>query len=210
MSVEEIILICRFSERCGRRELIKKAYDFSLKAHGRADQKIRRAVLQSLYETVKILRRIENGRAEPSAGFLHDAIEDGVATEETIRNEFGDEILFLVNGVTKLGKVRYKGAEKHLKSLRKFLVATAQDIRVLIIKLADRLHNMRTLEFVERDEQKRIALETLEIYAPLADRLSIRMLSRELEDLSFKYIHPKEYEETAKPIKPKKKIQAGA
>ena len=136
---------------------------------------------------------------------MHDAIEDGVATEDIIRKEFGDEILFLVNGVTKLGKVKYRGGEQHIESLRKFFVATAQDIRVLIIKLADRLHNMRTLEFVEKDKQKRIALETLEIYAPLADRLSIRMLSRELEDLSFKYIHPKEYEETLELIQTKEK-----
>jgi len=133
------------------------------------------------------------GPATICAGLLHDSIEDGVLTEEKIRQEFGEEILFLVNGVTKLGKLKYRGAERHIESLRKLFVASAQDIRVIIIKLCDRLHNMRTLQYVRPDKQKRIALETLEIFAPLAYRLSIRKLSRELEDLSFPYVHPEEY-----------------
>jgi len=100
--------------------------------------------------------------------------------------------------------VKYRGAERHVESLRKFLVAASQDIRVLVIKLADRLHNMRTLQHVRPDKQKRIALETLEIYAPLADRLSIRMLARELEDLSFEYVSPVEFKNTKALLKSKK------
>lgn len=204
MNPEEIIkLLDSPTEK--DKELVRHAYDFSMKAHEGQLRKSGEPYFNHVYETVKILAKLKMDANSLAAGFLHDAIEDGVATEESIGKEFGDEVLFLVNGVTKLGKVRYKGAEKHIESLRKFLVATAQDIRVLIIKLADRLHNMRTLEYVEKDKQKRIALETLEIYAPLADRLSIRMISRELEDLSFKYIDPKAYEETLKLIKTKEK-----
>ncbi|MEK7505937.1 MAG: HD domain-containing protein, partial [Patescibacteria group bacterium] len=112
---------------------------------------------------------------------------------ETIEKEFGSEILFLIEGVTKLGKLKYRGAERHTESLRKLFVSMAEDIRVLIIKLTDRLHNMQTLEFVPAHKQKRIALETLEIYAPLAYRLGIRRLNRELEDLAFKYVYPDGY-----------------
>ncbi len=207
MPLEEIIKLLESPPQKDK-ELIQKAYDFSLKAHEGQLRKSGDPYFSHVFETVKILAELKMDAPTLAAGFLHDAIEDGVATEEQIQKEFGDEVLFLVNGVTKLGKVRYKGAEKHVESLRKFLVATAQDIRVLIIKLADRLHNMRTLEFVDKDKQKKIALETLEIYAPLADRLSIRMLSRELEDLSFKYVHPKEYEETFQLIKSKEKEAA--
>ena len=171
--------------------LIKKACLFAQDAHKDVKRKSGEPYFNHVFETAKTLAQLKMGSATISAGLLHDSIEDGVATEECIRKEFGEEILFLVNGVTKLGKVKYRGAERHLESLRKFMVAMAQDVRVLIIRLADRLHNMRTLEYVRPDKQKRIALETLEIYAPLAYRLSIRKLSRELEDLSFKYVDPK-------------------
>jgi GTP pyrophosphokinase len=184
--------------------LIRKAFDFSIKAHEGQLRKSGEPYFNHVYETAKNLAVLKMDSTTIVAGFLHDSIEDGVATEEQIKEVFGDEVLFLVQGVTKLGKVKYRGEERHIESLRKFLVAVAQDIRVLIIKLADRLHNMRTLKYVRPDKQLRIALETLEVYTPLAYRLSIRMLSRELEDLSFKYIHPKEYEETVKILKGKK------
>jgi GTP pyrophosphokinase len=184
--------------------LVKKAYDFAMKAHEGQLRKSGEPYFIHCFETAKILAGLKMYPVTITAGLLHDSIEDGVATEDEIRKEFGDEVLFLVNGVTKLGKVKYQGVERHIESLRKFLVAVAQDVRVLIIKLADRLHNMRTLEYVRPDKQKRIALETLEVYAPLADRLSIRKLARELEDLSFKYIHPKEYKEMVEILKTKK------
>ncbi len=204
MTAEEIILLLNSpSEKDG--ELIKKAFDFSMKAHAGQVRKSGESYFNHVFETVKILAGLHMDAPTIAAGFLHDAIEDGVAKEDQIKNEFGDEVVFLVNGVTKLGKVKYRGVERHIESLRKFLVATAQDIRVLIIKLADRLHNMRTLEYIDGEKQQRIALETLEIYAPLADRLSIRLIARELEDLSFKYLHPKEYEETLALLKNKEK-----
>ena len=202
MSSEKIISLMD-SPSQGDKDFIQKAYDFALKAHEGQLRKSGEPYFIHVYETAIILAGLKRGSATIVAGLLHDSIEDGVATEEYIKKEFGDEVLFLVNGVTKLGKVKYTGTERHVESLRKFLVAAAQDIRVLIIKLADRLHNMRTLKYVRPDKQKRIALETLEIYAPLANRLSIRMLSRELEDLSFEYLNPEEFQKTKKLLKKK-------
>lgn len=128
-----------------------------------------------------------------SAGLLHDTVEDAHVSEDDIEREFGKEIRFLVDGVTKLGKLKYRGVERHVESLRKLFVSTAKDLRVIIIKLADRLHNVSTLKFVPKEKQKRIALETLEIYAPIANRLSIGKLKGELEDYSFPYAYPEEY-----------------
>ncbi|MFH1455097.1 MAG: HD domain-containing protein [bacterium] len=204
MASEEIISLLD-SPTQQDKEFIQKAYDFALKAHEGQLRKSGEPYFNHVFETAKILGNLKMGPTTIVAGLLHDSIEDGVATEECIKKEFGDEVLFLVNGVTKLGKVKYRGAERHVESLRKFLVAAAQDVRVLVIKLSDRLHNMRTLQYVRPDKQKRIALETLEIYGPLAYRLSIRMLSRELEDLSFKYMYPAEYEKTENLFKLKKK-----
>ena len=184
--------------------LVKKATIFAENVHKDVKRKSGEPYFNHVFETARTLAELKMGAVTISAGLLHDSIEDGVATEKLIKDEFGEEILFLVNGVTKLGKVKYRGAERHVESLRKFMVAMSQDIRVLIIRLADRLHNMKTLQHVRPDKQVRIALETLEIYAPLAYRLSIRKLSRELEDLSFKYVSPKEYTDTVKLLKQKK------
>jgi GTP diphosphokinase / guanosine-3',5'-bis(diphosphate) 3'-diphosphatase len=204
MAIEEITSLLD-SPTEEDKKFIQKAYDFAQKAHEGQLRKSGEPYFNHVFETAKILATLKMGPTTIVAGLLHDSIEDGVATEECIKKEFGDEVLFLVNGVTKLGKVKYRGAERHVESLRKFLVAAAQDIRVLIIKLSDRLHNMRTLQYVRPDKQKRIALETLEIYGPLAYRLSIRILSRELEDLSFKYVYPEEYKKTEDLLKQKKK-----
>lgn len=181
--------------------LIEKAYNLAEEAHAGVIRKSGEPYFNHVFETAKILAELKMCPTTICAGLLHDSIEDGVLTEEKIKAEFGDEILFLVNGVTKLGKLKYRGAERHIESLRKLFVASAQDIRVIIIKLCDRLHNMRTLQYVRPDKQHRIALETLEIFAPLAYRLSIRKLSRELEDLSFPYVFPKEYEKVKELIK---------
>jgi GTP diphosphokinase / guanosine-3',5'-bis(diphosphate) 3'-diphosphatase len=173
--------------------LIEKAYNTAFEAHKEVKRMSGEPYFNHVFETAKIIAGLKMCPETICAGLLHDSIEDGVLTEEKIKQEFGEEILFLVNGVTKLGKLKYRGAERHVESLRKLFVASSQDIRVIIIKLCDRLHNMRTLQYVRPDKQKRIALETLEIFAPLAYRLSIRKLSKELEDLSFPYIYPDEY-----------------
>lgn len=203
MSIEEIFsLMDSLTQK--DKELIQKAYDFSFKGHEGQLRESGEPYFSHIFEVVKILANLKMSPTTIVAGLLHDSIEDGVATEEQIKKDFDDEVLFLVNGVTKLGKLKYSGVERHIESFRKFIVAAAEDIRVLIIKLADRLHNMRTLEHIRPDKQKRIALETLEIYAPLAYRLSMRLISRELEDLSFKFAYPKEYEETLKILKNQK------
>lgn len=183
--------------------LIEKAYLVAEKAHSGVVRKSGEPYFNHVFETAKILADLKMCPQAIAAGFLHDSIEDGVLTEEEIKKEFGEEILFLVQGVTKLGKLKYRGAERHMESLRKLFVASAQDIRVIIIKLCDRLHNMRTLQYVRPDKQHRIALETLEIYGPLAYRLGIRKLSRELEDLSFPYVYPEEYKTVKDLVKTK-------
>lgn len=131
-----------------------------------------------------------------AAGLLHDTVEDAKVSEADIEREFGAEIWRLVDGVTKLGKLKYRGLERHVESLRKLFVSTAKDVRVILIKLADRFHNVSTLKYVPAEKQKRIALETLEIYAPIANRLSIGKIKGALEDYSFPYAFPEEYKKT--------------
>lgn len=182
-------------------ELITKAYKFALEAHKDQQRHSGEPYIVHLIATAKILAELGTGSATIAAGFLHDSIEDAGVSREDLIQEFGEEVAFLVNGVTKLGHLRYKGADRHNESLRKLFVAMSEDIRVLLIKLADRLHNMRTLSHVPLEKQERIAIETLEIYTPIAYRLGIRKLSRELEDLSFPYVYPKEHAEMVKALK---------
>ncbi len=135
------------------------------------------------------------GQAAIEAALLHDVVEDTSFTLDNIKSKFGSEVAFLVDGVTKVGKVRLKisGQAYYVENLRKMFVAMAKDIRVILIRLADRLHNMQTLDALALDKQKRIALETLEIYAPLAGRLGMGKVKGELEDLAFPYVYPKEH-----------------
>ncbi len=201
--IEEIFsLINKVKEK--DRTLIQKAYDFAKKAHEGQLRKSGEPYFNHVFATAKNLAELGMGSIIISAGLLHDVIEDTPVTEEDVQREFGDEILLLVKGVTKLGTIRYKGIERKVENLRRFFVSMAEDLRVLTIKLADRLHNIETLSHVRPDKQKRIALETLEIYAPLADRLSMGRLKGRLEDASFKYAYPKEYEQVKKLLNEKK------
>jgi guanosine-3',5'-bis(diphosphate) 3'-pyrophosphohydrolase len=177
--------------------LVTKAYEFAKEAH--KDQKRYSGDPYFVHpaEVAYLLAQAGMGRRTVTAGLLHDTIEDAGVKPKTIEDLFGSEVLSLVEGVTKLGALRYHGLERHTESLRKLFAATAKDIRVLIVKLMDRLHNARTLEHVPReDKRKRIALETLEIYAPIADRLGMSVAKQELEDAAFPYAYPKEYEKT--------------
>lgn len=175
-------------------KLITRAFDYSQKIHVKQLRYSGEPYFNHSYETAKNLALLGMSSVIVVAGLLHDVIEDANAQEEEIKKEFGEEILFLINGVTKLGKIRFKGLKRHVESLRKLFIASSQDIRVIIIKLADRIHNMETLQYVPKEKQLRIATETLEIFAPLAYRLGMGILNRRLEDLSFPYVYPKEYE----------------
>jgi GTP pyrophosphokinase len=140
------------------------------------------------------------------AGLLHDVLEDTKITEEEMRKEFGEDIVFLVKGVTKLGTLKYHGHEQHVESLRKFFVAMTNDLRVVIIKFADRLHNLQTLQFIPEEKRKRIAMESIEVYAPLANRLGMGKLKGEIEDAAFPFAFPKEYAQIEEIIEKGKKI----
>lgn len=169
---------------------VEKAYDYSKKAHEGQARYSGEPYFVHAAATAKILAEYGMDSTTIAAGLLHDAIEDGRVSREDMEKEFGKELLFIVDGVTKLGTHKYRGAERHAESLRRLLVATASDIRVLIVKLADRFHNMQTLEHVPEHKRLRIALETLEIYAPIADRLGMGKMKRALEDLAFPYVDP--------------------
>ena len=183
--------------------LIEKAYGFAERSHEGHLRFSGDPFFTHVFAVAKTLAEFGMGAKTISAGLLHDVIEDTPATAEDVRAEFGEEILSLVEGVTKLGTLKYRGLTRHVESLRKLFVAVARDIRVLIIKFADRLHNMQTLEYVPAHKRRRIAEETLEIYAPLAYRLGMRALNRELEDLAFPFVYTKEHEDVTTLLKEK-------
>lgn len=174
--------------------IIKRAYDLARESHSGQKRLSKEDYIIHPIRTANFLIEI-NFIDTPTiaAALLHDTIEDTNVTLEQIEKEFGSEIAFLINGVTKLGKIKYKGIERHVENLRKMFLAMAEDIRVILIRLADRYHNMQTLRFVPKEKQRRIALETLEIYAPLAYRLGMGELKGQLEDMAFPYVFPEEY-----------------
>ena len=184
--------------RSDDKKLIEKAYIFAEGAHKGQKRNSGEPYFNHVFETAKILAELGMDAKTIVAGLLHDVIEDTPVDEEGLEKEFGKEIVELVNGVTKLGKMKYTGTERHVESLRKFFMAMSKDLRVLIIKLADRLHNVRTLQYVKPEKQKRIALETIEIHARLADYIGMGKLKGELEDASFPFAYPKEYAEVEK------------
>jgi GTP diphosphokinase / guanosine-3',5'-bis(diphosphate) 3'-diphosphatase len=181
-------------------ELLTKAYDFAKTAHQGQKRKSGQDYFSHSIEAAIILGKIFPQSQTLAATFLHDVVEDTEFKLDEIEKIFGKEIGKLIDGVTKLGNVRLKdGKDKfYVENLRKMFIATSQDVRVILIKLADRLHNMKTIEFLAPEKQLKIAKETLEIYAPIAARLGISTWKDELEDLSFAIVFPKEYEETKK------------
>ncbi len=185
-------------------KLIEKAYAFAAKAHEGQKRMSGDPYFVHVFETAKNLAQIGMDSQTIAAGLLHDVLEDTGTTEETLEKEFGADITFLVKGVTKLGTLKYRGHERHVESLRKFFIAMANDLRVVIIKFADRLHNLRTLEHVREDKRARIALESIEVYAPLANRLGMGKLKGDIEDAAFPYAYPEEYEQVENLIKEKK------
>jgi len=188
--------------------LVERAYKRAEEAHAGQKRLSGEPYFEHVFETAKELARLQMGARTISTGLLHDTLEEGLISEDELLSEFGQEILFLIKGVTKLGKLRYHGVERHIESLRKLFIATAQDIRVLIIRLADRLHNVKTLSgHTSAEKRKRIAIETIEVFAPLANRLGIGKLKGELEDYSFPYAYSEEYEKVRELLKQKKQIK---
>lgn len=196
-SMENILPTLTLGKTEKDKDLIEKAYFFAQEKHG--DQK--RNSGEPYFHHVAMVAKncVDLGMDTETiiGALLHDTLEDTETTEDEVRELFGEQVLFLVKGVTKLGKLKYQGRERHVESLRKFFVAVSEDLRVMIIKLADRLHNVQTLEHVPRpDKRARIALETIQVHAALAGRLGMEKLKGMLEDYSFPFAFPKEYEKT--------------
>ena len=187
-------------------DLIKKAYDFGVKNH---DGQKRNSGEDYFIHPIAVAENLSNMKLDDQticAGLMHDVLEDTPVTRDEMKEIFGEEITFLVDGVTKLKNLNYNSREeKQAENIRKMVMAMASDVRVVLIKLADRLHNMRTLEYMTREKQIQIANETIEIYVPLAHRLGIYSLKWELEDLCFRYQEPDKYYELAEMVSVKRR-----
>lgn len=189
-------------------ELITEAYLFAKQAHEGQMRASKEPFISHPVNVAKILANLELNSKTIAAGILHDVIEDTEATYEQVKEKFGSEIVTMVDGVSKLSMINLDTKkEQQVENIRKMLLAMTKDIRVIIIKLSDRLHNMRTLEFVTREKQIFKATETLEVYAPIAHRLGMSAFKWELEDLSFRYLHPDEYYSLVKKISSKRKAR---
>ena len=198
MEVSDIIDRVRAYQPAADSDLIKRAYEYSSRAHTGQKRKSGDPYFIHPASVAGIITELRLDTASVCAGLLHDVVEDTPSSFKDIEREFGAEIASLVDGVTKLGKINFTSKEDHqAENFRKMVVAMARDIRVLLIKLCDRVDNMRTLEHMKPEAQERIARETLEIYAPLANRLGIQSFKSELEDLSFRYLEPDSYAEVS-------------
>jgi len=187
-------------------ELVKKAYDFSQKHHAGQSRASGEPYLVHPLEVANVLADMKMDTVSVAAGLLHDSVEDTSVTTVEIRQEFGEQVAHIVEGVTKISKIDFSSTEEaQAENLRKMMLAMVDDIRVIMIKLADRLHNMRTLEHLEPDRQQKIARETLDIFAPIAHRLGMGKIRGELEDLGFRYVDPIGYEQVQAAVESRRK-----
>ncbi len=204
-NIEDIISVMKKNRRRCDTKLIMKAYEYAKTLHGDQLRKSGEPYIIHPVQVAYILATLEMDEATICAALLHDVVEDTSSTKEDLAREFSTEIAEMVDGVTKLGKLSYTTVEEQqVENYRKMFLAMGKDIRVILIKLADRLHNMRTLKYLTRDRQIANATETMNLYAPLANRLGVYSLKWELEDLSFKYLYPEEYRELVEGIDKKR------
>lgn len=185
--------------------LIEKAYNYAKEKHANQKRKSGESYFVHLLNVAYELAKLKVGPNTICAGFLHDTMEDCGVTKEELTSEFNDDIYNIVEAVTKIGNLKFKDVKEYqAANHRKILMAMAKDIRVILVKLCDRLHNMRTLEYMDEEAQKRISKETLEVYAPIAHRLGLAEIKNELEDLCFYYLDHDKYEEIARLVETKK------
>ena len=205
-TIEDIISLVKQKKRFADTKLIMKAYNYAKEKHGDQLRKSGEPYIIHPLQVAYILADLGLDEATICAALLHDVVEDTDTTHEDLVRDFGEEIAEMVAGVTKLGELKYpiSTEERQVENYRKMFLAMGKDIRVIIIKLADRLHNLRTLKYLRRDRQIANAKETMELYAPLANRLGIYSLKWELEDLAFKYLYPEDYRELVEGINKKR------
>jgi guanosine-3',5'-bis(diphosphate) 3'-pyrophosphohydrolase len=207
MTIEQIAQKVKDNNPQADLERLFQAYQFSLKAHGGQKRKTGEAYIQHPLHTAFILAQMKADMPTILAGLLHDVPEDTSFNLDKVRQEFGAEVASLVEGITKLSKVKYRGVERYRENLKKMFLAMADDVRVIFIKFADRLHNLRTLEGVDPRKRLRIAKETMEIYAPIAGLLGVWNLKWQMEDICFKYLYPEEYKKLEYKYEIEKKVE---
>ncbi|HEX8830094.1 MAG TPA: bifunctional (p)ppGpp synthetase/guanosine-3',5'-bis(diphosphate) 3'-pyrophosphohydrolase, partial [Longimicrobium sp.] len=187
-------------------DLVTRAYEFSSVAHAGQKRRSGEDYVTHCVEVAAILGELHLDSVTIASALIHDVVEDTSATLDDVRDAFGHEVMTVVDGLTKLAKVQFRtSTEQQVENFRKLLLSMAQDARVILVKLADRLHNMRTLDYLGEEKRRRIALETREIYAPLAHRLGVATIKWELEDLCFKFLEPDPYRELAKKVSEKRR-----
>src|SRR5438445_5366588 len=187
-------------------ELVRKAYEFSQTHHSGQHRASGEPYLVHPLEVALVLAEMKMDGVAVAAGLLHDSVEDTSLTIVDIRKEFGEQVAHIVEGVTKIGQIDFSSREEQqAENLRKMMLAMVDDIRVVLIKLADRLHNMRTLEHLPEERQQKIARETLDIYAPIAHRLGMGKIRGELEDLGFRHVDAIAYEQVREAVEAKRK-----
>jgi len=208
VSVETIVQALQSYHAQADVQPIREAYEFSAKAHAGQKRESGEPFLQHPLQVARVIVGLKLDVPSIVAGLLHDTLEDTEALKAEIERRFGKEVADLVEGVTKIGKIQFKTREeKQAENFRKMLLSMSEDIRVILIKLADRLHNMRTLHYLPEERQKRIAQETLDIYAPLANRLGIGWMRMELEDLCFRYLKPEVYNNLVKKVAQRQEVR---
>jgi GTP diphosphokinase / guanosine-3',5'-bis(diphosphate) 3'-diphosphatase len=207
MTIEQIINKFSDNNRQINVDILKKAYEFAYNAHGKQKRETGEPFIEHSLHTAFVLAQIKSDISTVAAGILHDILEDTECIVDDITKIFGSEIAQLVEGVTKLSKIQYRGEERYNESLRKMILSMSQDLRIILIKFADRLHNLRTLEGLPEKKRLRIAKETLEIYAPLAGLLGMWRFKWQMEDICFKYLYPEEFKEIEYKYEVEKKVE---